>query len=102
MYGLHDVNEVNYSMRGQDANPPHVVRDLILSVTNSSSNIFNSFIYPIRLAPLTVPSLQVNRSPVRRVVALLPTHRQFLQDLPTVHFNAFHESFIYSVFLLLP
>lgn len=103
MDGLHGVNEVNYSTCGQDANPPHVLGDLILSVAISFFNIFNIFIYPARLAPLIVPSLQGNRSSIRSMVAMFPTHRQFLQDLiPMVHFNAFHDSFIYTVFILLP
>lgn len=93
---------MNYSTCSQDANPPHALGDLILSVANSFFNIFNIFIYPAWLAPLIVPSLQGNKSSIR-TVAMFPKHMQFLQDLvPTVHFNAFHDSFIYSAFILLP
>lgn len=101
MYGLHDVNKINYSTCDQDANQPHVLRDLVLSVTDSFSSI-NIFIYPVRLAPLIVPSLQCDRSSTR-VAAMFPMPRQFLQDLlPTACFSAFHDCFIYSVFILLP
>lgn len=93
---------MNYSTCSQDANPPHALGDLILSVANSFFSIFNIFIYPAWLAPLIFPSLQVNKSSIRSM-AMFPKHMQFLQDLvPTVHFNAFHDSFIYSVFILLP
>lgn len=92
---------MNYSNCSQDANSPHALGDLILSVANSFFNIFNIFIYPAWLAPLIVPSLQGNKSSIRSM-AMFPKHMQFLQDLvPTVHFNAFHDSFIYSVFILL-
>ena len=71
---------MNYSTCSQDANPPHALGDLILSVANSFFNIFNIFIYPAWLAPLIVPSLQGNES-ARRSVALFPKHMQFLQNL---------------------
>lgn len=101
-YGLQDVNEVNYLICDQDANPPHVLRDLVLSVTDSFSNTFNIFICAAELAPVIVPSLQGDGCSMWEA-AMFPIHRQFLQDLlPTICFNAFHDSSIYSVFILLP
>lgn len=73
-----------FSNCSQDANSPHALGDLILSVANSFFNIFNIFIYPAWLAPLIVPSLQGNKSSIRSM-AMFPKHMQFLQDLvPTV------------------
>lgn len=44
-----------------------------------------------------------NRGSIGTALAVFPRHQQFPQDLlPTVHFNAFRGSFIYSVFILLP
>lgn len=43
-----------------------------------------------------------SRVSIGRALAVFPRHRQFPQDLlPTVHFNAFQGSFIYSVFIRL-
>lgn len=50
MCSLHDVNEVTYSICGQDANPPPVLRDLIFFLANSSTSA--------RLAFPTAPSLR--------------------------------------------
>lgn len=98
MYDLHDVNEATYLTCGQDANPPHILRALFY-VTNSFSSIFDIFIHPARLAPLlVVPSVQ-GRSSTGRAVVMFPRYQQSLQALlPTVHFNAFHDSLIYCFY----
>lgn len=83
-------------------NPPHILRDLILCVTNSISNTFTTFICPARLARFIVLSVQ-GQELSRKSSSYVPS-ASAVSPGSTSHspLIAFHGSFIYSVFITWP
>lgn len=97
---MYEVNEVTYSILVRM--PIHFIFSGTLFYllqdhsSTSSASLFTQpgwhLHHPVR-----------NRGSIGTALAVFPRHQQFPQDLlPTVHFNAFRGSFIYSVFILLP
>lgn len=99
---MYDVNEVNYSTCGQDANPPPWPQVPYSIFYKLFLQYLQHLYLPRWTGTLNCFFSVGNRSSIGKVVATFSMHKQ-LQNLPLrVHFKAFRDSFIYSCLFLFP